>query len=236
MKLEDMDIVYVVKDAVYNEELRYSLRSVEKNFPHNKVFFYGGKPMYFHPDKLVPIVQKGKTKWDKVRAMLKTIAEDDRITENFVLFNDDFFVMKPVEKLPLYRYGTLEQLCRRIKKNNGNRPTGYTQNIERTIKILKEKGFCTWNFELHVPMLFNRGDLRELIALFPDVRGTRSLYGNLYSDEDNVRDMKDIKVFKTDELPPKDALFVSTEDLSFSRGKVGKLIRSTFPDKSKFEK
>lgn len=235
MKLKDMDIVYVVKDAVYNEELRYSLRSVKENFPHNRLWFYGGKPMYFHPDKLVLVRQQGKTKWDKVRGMLKSIAEDNRITENFVLFNDDFFVMKPVEKLPLYRYGTLEQLCRRVERRNGGRPTEYTQNIERTIKVLKEKGFCTWNFELHVPMLFNRGDLRELIALFPDVRGTRSLYGNLYGDEDNVQDMKDVKIFKTTDLPSEDTPFISTEDLSFSRGKVGKLIKKTFPNKSKWE-
>lgn len=229
-----LDIVYVIKDAAFNEELRYSLRSVEKNFPHNKVFFYGGKPMYFHPDKLVPIVQKGKTKWDRVRAMLKTIAEDDRITENFVLFNDDFFVMKPVENLPMYRYGTLEQLCDRIKRKNGG-PTAYTNNLELTIKKLKDNNFCTWNFELHAPMIFNRGDLRELINLFPDTRGTRSLYGNMYLNEEDTEPMKDTKIFKINELPPEDALFVSTEDSSFSRGEIGKLIKLAFPDKSRWE-
>ena len=235
MNTKYLDIVYVVKDAVYNEELRYSLRSVERNFPHNKVWFYGGKPMYFHPDKLVPVVQKGKTKWDRVRSMLKSIAEDNRITENFVLFNDDFFVMKPVENLPMYRYGTLEQLCDRIKRKNGA-PTAYTNNLELTIKKLKDNNFCTWNFELHVPMVFNRGDLRELINLFPDTRGTRSLYGNLYGDEDDIEDMKDVKIYKTEEMPPFDTVFLSTDDVSFSRGKVGKLIKSIFLNKSKWEK
>ncbi len=231
-----LDIVYVVKDAVFNEELRYSLRSVEQNFPHNRVFFYGGKPMYFHPDRLVLVRQQGKTKWDKVRAMLKSIAEDDRISENFVLFNDDFFVTKPVENLLAYRYGTLEQLCKHIERNNGNRPTGYTRNIERTINALKEKGFSTWNFELHVPMIFNRGDLRELISLFPDTRGTRSLYGNLYLNEEDIQEMKDVKVFKIDDLPSEDMPFISTDDLSFSRGEVGELIKSMFPNKSKWER
>lgn len=230
-----LDIVYVIKDAAFNEELRYSLRSVEKNFPHNKVFFYGGKPMYFHPDKLVPVLQKGKTKWDRVRAMLKTIAEDDRITENFVLFNDDFFVMRPVEKLSTYRYGTLEQLCKRIEKKNGGRPTKYTLNLANTIATLKKHNLPTLNFELHVPMVFKRGDLRELIDLFPDTRGTRSLYGNMYLNEEDTEPMKDTKIFKTNELPPEDALFVSTEDSSFSRGEIGKLIKSAFPDKSRWE-
>ena len=36
------DIVYFVKDTDTNEELRYSLRSLA-NFPHGKVWFYGGR-------------------------------------------------------------------------------------------------------------------------------------------------------------------------------------------------
>lgn len=99
-KLKDMDIVYVVKDAAYNDELKWSLRSVEKNFPHKRVWFYGGKVVGLHPDKQVVVKQEGSRKYDRVRNMLKMIAENDEITEDFVLFNDDFFVMDKVESLP----------------------------------------------------------------------------------------------------------------------------------------
>lgn len=234
MKLEDLDIVYVVKDAAFNDELRYSLRSVDKNFPHHNVFFYGGKPMYLKPDQQVVLHQVGKTKWDRVRMMLKTIALDDRITEDFVLFNDDFFVMQPVESLPAYEYGTLESLCERIESRNKGRLTPYTLKLRETIDILKKNGLATFNFELHVPFVFNRGKLLEVIERYPDIKGSRSLYGNTYLTETEY--LVDRKIFKINDLPPENAIFISTEDRAFNEGKVGKMIRAKFPDKSRWER
>ena len=235
MNLEDFDIVYMVKDAIYNEELRYSLRSVEKNFPHKRVVFIGGKPMYCNPDKQIVVNQKGATKWDRVRAMLKQIAETDDITENFVLFNDDFFIMEPVTELPPYRYGTLQELCQRIERKNKGRPTKYTLSLEKTIKALEEKGLPTINFELHMPILLNRGKLLEVIERFPEVKGTRSLYGNSYLVSFS-KPMKDVKIFGSKTVPSEGQLFLSTDDVSFANGEVGRFIREAFPDKSKFEK
>ena len=234
MNLADLDIVYVVKDAAFNDELRYSLRSVDKNFPHHNVFFYGGKPMYLRPDQQVVLHQVGKTKWDRVRMMLKTIALDDRITEDFVLFNDDFFVMRPVESLPAYEYGTLESLCERIESRNGGRLTPYTLKLRETIATLEKDELTAFNFELHVPFIFNRRRLLEVIERYPTIKGTRSLYGNTYLTE--TEHLVDQKVFKVGDLPPENAVFISTEDRAFNEGKVGKMIRTKFPDKSKWER
>lgn len=235
MSLKDMDIVYVVKDAAFNDELRYSLRSVDKNFPHHDVFFYGGKPMYLKPDQQVVLHQIGKTKWDRVRMMLKTIAFDDRITENFVLFNDDFFVMQPVKSLPAYEYGTLESLCERIESRNKGIPTPYTLKLRETIAALEKDGLPAFNFELHVPFVFNRAQLLEVIERYPDIKGSRSLYGNTYLTS-FTKHLVDRKIFKVNDLPPEDAIFISTEDRAFNEGKVGKMIRAKFPDKSRWER
>lgn len=234
MNLADLDIVYMVKDAVYNDELRYSLRSVSKNFPHKQVWFVGGKPMYAHPDKQIIVNQKGDTKWDKVRAMLEMVAKENRITEDFVLFNDDFFVLRPVENLPAYAYGTLEELCHRIERKNGGRPTKYTLNIKRTIDALKENNLTTLNFELHLPIILNRKKLMDVIKQFPNTKGTRSLYGNTCLSS-SIEPLKDVKVYDADSLPTEEQTFVSTDDHSFACGKVGELIRSLFPEKSRFE-
>ncbi len=232
--LKDLDIVYMVKDAIYNDELKYSLRSVDKNFPHNRVVFIGGKPMYLHPDKQIVINQKGKTKWDRVRAMLELVGKDDNLTENFVLFNDDFFVMKPVNRLPAYRYGTLRQLCGRIERKNNGNPTAYTLNIGTTISALKEAHLPISNFELHVPIILNRKKLLEIITSFPDIRGTRSLYGNTFLSH-VATPLKDVKIYDKGSLPDVEQTFVSTDDQSFSGGKVGAYIREQFPDKSRWE-
>lgn len=235
MKLEDLDVVYMVKDAIYNEELRYSLRSVGMNFPHNRLWFVGGKPMYVSPDKQVIVNQKGKTKWDKVRSMLKMVAENGNITEDFVLFNDDFFIMKPVASLPPFTYGTLADLCKRVERRNNNRPTRYTMKLKETARILEEEGLPAMNFELHVPIILNRKKLLSIIEKYPDVKGTRSLYGNTYLTETS-KQMKDVKIFDNHTIPDADSVFLSTEDVSFARGNAGVCIRQQFPFKSRWEK
>lgn len=88
------DIVYFVKSDVFNEELRYSLRSVEANWPYFRVWFCGGCPDGIKPDIMMRLNQQGLNKWEKVRNSIITVCENNEITEDFWLFNDDFFVMK----------------------------------------------------------------------------------------------------------------------------------------------
>lgn len=243
-KLKDLDIVYVVKDSAYNAELRYSLRSVDKNFPHHKVWFYGGKPVGLHPDKQVVVEQKGDRKYDRVRNMLKMIAENDEITEDFVLFNDDFFVMNKVKDLPYYAYGNLTDLCIRIECKNNYRPTPYTTELKKTYAALCSKDCLAVNFELHVPIIFNRRLLREVLEEFPDSKGTRSLYCNKLLKIEGTKyywfmSSDDVKIWEKDETPENRALkipFLSTSDESFANGLVGDFIRRQFPDKSRWER
>lgn len=234
MNLNDMDIVYVVKDSAYNEELRYSLRSVEKNFPHNRVCIFGGKPIGVHPDKQFPIVQEGRTKWDKVRNLWGMICENKEITDKFVIFNDDFFILEPVSELPAYSDGNLESLANRVMKKNGDKPTFYTNRILKASKILKDAGLTTHSFEMHVPMVIDKGLMLKTREKFPGAPASRSLYGNY----NNLKPSKtaDGKIVTLRGLPKKGQVFLSTEDMSFNDGQVGKYIRDMFPVKSRWEK
>ena len=235
MKLEDMDIVYVVKDAVYNEELQYSLRSVEKNFPHNRVWFFGGRPIGVHPDKQVIVNQVWHTKWDNVRNMLRMIASNEEITDDFVLFNDDFFVMKPVETLPPYKWKSMESICKWVEEQNNNRVSSYTKNLRAVARELEEHQFPTDNYVLHIPMVFNKKKLLNALDVFPNTKSPRSVYGNMYCTK-KAKTHKDVKIFRARTEPPKDSDFLSTEDFAFKNGKVGEYIKSCFPNKSRFEK
>lgn len=100
------DIVYFVKDTKVNEELRYSLRSL-KNFPHNKVWFYGGCADGLKPDYHIEVDQDQPTKWQNIFKMFKLACSNKDITKNFWLFNDDFFVMKPIDYETNYYCGDL---------------------------------------------------------------------------------------------------------------------------------
>ena len=235
MKLKDMDIVYVVKDSAYNEELQYSLRSVEKNFPHNRVWFFGGKPIGVYPDKQVLVNQIWRTKWDNVRNMMRMIADNEEVTDDFVLFNDDFFVMKPIKTLPPYKWKTMESICKCVEEQNNSKQSGYTKNLRAVARELEEFQFPTDNYVLHLPMIFNKKKLLNALDVFPNTKSPRSVYGNMYLTK-RAKTHKDVKIFRAWQTPSEDADFLSTEDYAFKNGKAGEYIKRCFPDKSRFEK
>lgn len=225
------DIVYFVKNTTDNEELRYSLRSIEQNFPYNKVWFAGGCPIGIKPDKRLEVIQMGENKWEKVGDMIARVCKCDEITEDFWLFNDDFFVMKPVDNIPPYYHGTLAELIERIERNFGG-ASPYTDRLRDTIKLLEERGLETRNYEEHMPMLFNRKKLLDMYNA--GIRGaSRSLYGNLYKI--GGEDKPDVKIFSKDKKPSGIEDFLSTTDVSFNSGRVGETIRSKFAEKCRFE-
>ena len=62
--MKKIDIVYILKNDIASEELKYSIRSVCENFPYRRIIFVGGCPKDIVPDVYIPHVQKGKTKWE----------------------------------------------------------------------------------------------------------------------------------------------------------------------------
>lgn len=240
-KMKKLDVVYVIKDAAYNKELRYSLRSL-KNYPHRKVVFYGGKPVGLKPDRQVVVNQKGETKYDRVHNMLEMIALDDELTEDIVLFNDDFFVLKPQKIFNLCTtYDSLAEYIMRIEIKNGGRPTPYTLRLKETLaQIWNPENFCPANSETHTPMVFNRKQLLEILNKYPGLHGVRSLYTHeSTASEDEaiyLRRIFDVKITDLESTPDPEDDFASTSDESFADGKAGRFIREMFPKKCKYER
>lgn len=226
------DIVYILKNDYSSEELRYSLRSVCKNFPYRKIWFYGGKPKGIQPDEMVEFIQTGANKWERVNNTLRMICMNDEITEDFWLFNDDFFIMKKLADLdPMYA-STLEQRYMHIKQKHG-RATAYSGQLKRTAAILERKGYDTLDYALHVPMLINRKKALQTLKAFSGCPMFRSLYGNHHSIGGTKT--KDVKITSLDVKPTGSESMLSTEDNAFSDGAVGKYIRSKFRAKCRYE-
>ena len=95
--MDKHDIVYILKEDTPTDELRYSIRSVCENFPYNRIWFVGGKPNGITPDIYLHHVQKGETPWQKSTSSVYRVCQDKRLTEDFWLFNDDFFVMHKID-------------------------------------------------------------------------------------------------------------------------------------------
>ena len=228
------DLVYVLKDQDINEEFRYSLRSVEKHVEnYGKLVTIGGKVRGIKPDLEVIVDQIGRTKYDRVNVLLKEICLNPNISENFVLMNDDFFIMEDLDisKIKTYYRCSLPDYIQIIV--DAKCPSEYTNRLARACMALDALKLDNKCFELHVPMLFNKHKLLEVFGVFTGFTGTRSLYGNYHK----IKAIKspDCKIFTKSDNFIHDLPFLSTTDASFRDGEVGNYIRNQFPDKSRFE-
>ena len=225
------DIVYVLKNSVVPNEIRYSLRSVEKNFPYNKIWFYGGKPGGIEPDYYVSHRQEGLSKYSRAIKTWEQVVNNNNITEDFWVFNDDFFILNKVSECPPMYYGDLMDYALRIERKHGT-SSKYTLLLRNTYDYLKSKGYSTLNYELHVPMLVNREKLKPLLnetVLF------RSVYGNTYSI--GGIEVPDVKIFGRRESVNSNIhhTFLSTSDKSYNEGLIGDYVRNYFSTPSKYE-
>ena len=225
------DIVYILREDIDPYELRYSLRSVAENFPHRKVFFVCGQPAGFIPDGRIAHKQTGETKWEKARSSLYKVLGCDDITDDFYLFNDDFFVMKPFKgEFINYAGGTLEHRIRELMASCGH--SGYCKQLEKTRNELLFDGFDAISFCVHLPMLINKQKCAEVLSslsspMFRSQYGNRAQIPYIYHE--------DVKVYDNATRPDEEADFLSTTEVSFRDGKVGEFIRARFTEPSRFE-
>jgi hypothetical protein len=228
------DIVYILKSGVCPDEITYSLRSVCKNFLFRKIWFFGGKPDGIEPDEYVFGDQRGTESWRKVNSTIEQVCKTKDVSEDFWLFNDDFFIMKRIEDLPPIYNGTLLSRVEEIRSRQDGMVSLYATRLLRAKTLLEEDSFATFNYAVHMPMLINKKKAFETIKHFRKSAMFRSLYGNMW--EVGGINRPDVKIFNVDEAPDPESDMLSTSDLSFQEGLVGEFIRSRFPEPCRYEK
>ena len=227
METKNLDVVYIVRPGE-NEELRYSLRSLKNLDFSGRVWVYGQPPKWLTCD-IVPHTQTGIGKWNKTRSSLDLVMRNEQISKQFILFNDDMFILKPIKEIPYYTTGTLNDYWHNDKFLVNGRLSDYARRLAYTDKFFPG-GF---NYELHIPFVLDKELLRKLRRKY-QFGATRSLYGNQWKVKPVLT--KDVKIYDLDEKIPRGAVFVSTTDLSFANGQVGKSIRRRLSEPSRFEK
>lgn len=218
-----MDYVYSCRDGD-NEELRYSIRSVVKNGNPNRIWVIGGKPDWYSGNFIEVPQTEGNFKNSKNN--IKTAISNKTISDNFVLMNDDFFLLKPRNDHE-YHSGLLNNRIKEYMSINGN--SSYARTLVSAREALKEKGILEpLNYDIHVPMTLNKALLSEVIDLSLSFR---SVYGNLFYN--NSLNIDDVKIYKNTENISFDRDFISTEDNSFSL--IMDDLKRMFPDPTKYE-
>lgn len=225
------DIIYILKADIETDELKYSLRSVEKNFPINRVWFVGGQPEDLEPDKRIRHVQIGSSKWELIRSSMWKAVNTEDLTEDFFLFNDDFFVMKPVDTDSFRNFvdGTLERRIDELHSESGM--NAYTRTLFKLEQELMTMHEPTMNYDVHLPMLLNKEQVRSTLYKCSSPQ-MRSAIGNINRLPFVIH--PDVKVYDLESVP-KNETYLSTNDETFRKGKVGEYIRKTFRKPSRFE-
>lgn len=225
-----MDLVYTVRHGS-NAELRWSLRSVAANLPHDRVWIVGHVEPWLSGVLSVETRQGGVEKPTQVCRNWQAFVDRADCPAEFVLMNDDFFVMQPVAVLPVWHRGPLAE-----QAAAGNR-SPYLEGLDRTARMLRAAGVAEpLSYELHIPMLVDREGWRvALREKHRDPRlAPRSIYGN-FADLAGAELHADVKVSTRAEQIPAGP-FLSTTDFAFQQMPVGSHIRLSFPRPCVYER
>ena len=224
-----MNFVYICRDGD-NEELRYSIRSIYKNIESPNIWVVGGRPNWYSGNYVK--VDQRYAKHVNARNNLKKIVSSKLIPDDFILMNDDFFIMNPVKDIPYMHGGSLLNKLSMFKKYKTE--SSYTKMLSDTYDALFDMGIKDpFDYAVHVPIKVNKKLLSKII--YPSL-SVRTMYGNVY----NVGGIQinDVKLSNKDWFNNKytdiSGTFISSNDKTFPI-LLENIFKFQFKDKSPLE-
>jgi len=237
--MEQLDLIYILKSGSLwrNNELRYSLRSVQKYLlEYGKIFIIGVCPRWVDTSNItfIPAEDPYSSKLRNAVHKIRIACLSPKVSEDFVLMNDDFFFLKKALEIPNYNRGTMSQ----HKKKHSSKKGYYYGAICDTYKMLKDMGVKTpVDFEVHYPMVINKKKFLKITDNIETKDGYlfRSVYGNLAGIKSMYR--LDPKVYSADEICRMNQLdFLSTDNRTVLDKKFQRWIKRRLPTESRYEK
>lgn len=234
----EISVVYIVGtgSAWKNNELKYSIRSVEKHLKGvGNIWIVGYKPKNIETN-WINLRDSGRTATESVYVKLKKACQHPEISEDFLFFNDDYYLNKTyqADKFPFFYKELLSDTLARRK------PDSYFRAVENAFNALTQKGLPVKNFELHAPMLINKVKFLEIGSSFDWKNHFGYVLKSIYANSLNIKGtlepdlkinyphpietlkamVKERKVFSSDKLVPTT---------------LRNLLEELYPNPSKFE-
>ncbi len=230
-----MDIVYFIGPE-HTEELRYSLRSVCENVPHDRLVFLGTPPEWVQ-DAMIIEGAFDTSKFWALHSKFRMLGNPRiPLSDKIINFDDDMYVLDPITKeIPPHR---VAEKMKRINVQIRNQSVSNDQVIENTWKFLDDNGVKDpVELSVHTPRVYDRDLVAELIEKDEMVEPYlwRKIYAN-YFKLDSVRLEMDVKVIHKDHwvnLQRWPQGFLSSYNASFNI--VEDYLKEKFPDKCQYE-
>lgn len=133
-----------------NNELRFCLRSIEQYLEgYRNIWIIGQKPKFLKNVNHISYEEyhpKSNNIYDKI----KRACECGEISDNFILFNDDYFLVEKVDAPTYHNYFSNEALKEVYQRP---KPDPYRQMVEDTEKVLGK----AWRYaDIHCPIVINK--------------------------------------------------------------------------------
>lgn len=231
----DVVIPYKVARNGSTEELRMALRSIDKNLLSVRdVYIVGDAPDWIQNVIHVQTPQ-GDTKRVNVGNSYRVAVAIEGLSDDFILMNDDMYIMKPTYKAPNWHGYNLRKFMEMYLSSYPR--SYYTKMALRTNEYVPDE---LPHFELHTPKEFNKHKLADLMGPVP-TRSVllRTLYSNMYNLSDATFH-EDVKIYRTQgskdwHKQERFSEFASSDDNTYETV-FHRILMEKFPEKSKYEK
>lgn len=164
------DILYAVRPGERNEALKLSLRSLG-HLPHRRVFIAGYCPAWVRGVTVIQ-VRRRVNKFDAIEQNVRQALAYPDLAEDFVYMNDDFYITRPVDSVPMTHGGPVDQY--RGKQELRIR-------MQETVKHLKTfypEGTLYAYDGVHMPLPLDKEKAIWCLADIPRRCLWRTWYGN----------------------------------------------------------
>jgi hypothetical protein len=224
---------YFVRPGDDNDELRYSLRSLEAHLPPAEtVWIVGYKPNWLTGVEFIP-GNRFPTKERNVYDNVRLICDHPDMPAEVVIMNDDFIALEPAIPRMAYR-ATLAAHIASLR----NRGTWYQSLVNARDWLTQQGHTGLLSYELHRPFPVNTQRMGQVLEEAAGVDPScppqwRTIYGNRWACP-GVLD-SDGKVYGSS-TPVPSGPWLSTTDQSFTHPRVQRLLTATFEKPSRWEK
>lgn len=161
-----IDVVYPLGTGSRwsDNELRYSLRSLEKNFPElGRVFIVGRKPAWLTGVEHIPFPDKYRGNKDANLITKVLAACEAGISKEFIRLSDDELFPLPTRyrEMVALHWGDLKE------KSDAFFASTWKSHLRNTRNRMASLGLSTFHFDTHTPNAYDREKFKAVMADHP---------------------------------------------------------------------
>ena len=241
-----MDVLYVLgTGSLYgkNDEIRYSLRSLEKHLSGmSRVFIVGECPSWSKGVIHIPcedIHDPALNADGNIIHKVLTGCNSGLLSDDFLFINDDHILLGDIaaNALPCFHKGDMTTYDDRFWAVNF-----WRGRLKRTKDELVRRGLPALHFDTHTPIVMNKKKFVEVMSLYDHATGVgycmKSLYANTVGCVPTAH--KEVKVFQPLTYEQIKHVVRGAQMFAFNNDGFNKdmhrFLADTFPQASRFER